>query len=52
MGRDSVGIELNPDYIALAERRIALATRPNTARSEKTVDSPLFDLTAPESAVE
>lgn len=23
LGRDSIGIELNPDYVAIAERRIA-----------------------------
>ncbi len=44
MGRDSTGIELNPDYVALAERRIETATRPSTARNTwAEVPAPLFD---------
>lgn len=42
LGRDAVGIELNPDYAALAEQRIARTLRPETARTDEAVDSPLF----------
>lgn len=44
LGRDSVGIELNPDYVAMARRRIEGGLRPGTYRDEtKVVDSPLFE---------
>lgn len=43
LSRAGVGIELNPEYAALAHRRIWQATRPNTYRDEsKACDAPLF----------
>ena len=38
MGRRGVGIELNPEYVALAEKRIRQATRPATSRSDEVVE--------------
>jgi len=35
LGRDFTGIELNPDYAIMAEKRIAIALRPNTARVDR-----------------
>jgi DNA modification methylase len=42
LGRDAVGIELNPKYAAMSEDRIAAMTRPTTARTDEVGDSPLF----------
>ena len=42
LGHDSVGIELNPEYAAMAERRIAQETRPGTSRTDDVTDAPLF----------
>jgi DNA modification methylase len=42
LGRDAVGIELNPKYAAMSEDRIATMTRPTTARTDEVGDSPLF----------
>jgi hypothetical protein len=38
MGRRGVGIELNPSYADLAEKRIQAAVRPNTARTDEVVE--------------
>ena len=44
MGRDYIGIELNPEYAAMSERRIGRATRPNTYRDmTDDADAPLFN---------
>ena len=37
-GRRGVGIELNPAYADLAEKRIQAAVRPNTARTDEVVE--------------
>lgn len=42
-GRNAILCELNPEYAAMAERRIGMATRPDTYRDEsKADDAPLF----------
>ena len=46
MGRDAIGIELNPTYAAMAEKRIGQALRPNAHRSDQTTNAPLFEQTA------
>ncbi len=43
LGRDSIGIELNPGYAAMAERRIAGALRPGTHRRFDGQPAPLFE---------
>lgn len=40
LGRRSIGIELNAEYAAMAERRIERETRPGTYRDETRVDGP------------
>jgi len=35
LGRDFVGIDINPDYASMAQKRIAIALRPNTARVDR-----------------
>jgi hypothetical protein len=42
LGRDYVGCELNPEYAAMAENRIARELRPATAMSNKNIEMPLF----------
>jgi DNA modification methylase len=42
LDRDFIGIELNPDYAAMAEKRIGKAMRPATHRTDEITDSPLF----------
>ena len=43
MGRDAVGIELNPEYVKLAEARIGKATKPSTyVDPNGSDDAPLF----------
>lgn len=43
LGRHYIGCELNPAYIALAERRIGMATKPLTYRDlTRAADAPLF----------
>jgi DNA modification methylase len=43
LGRRFIGIELNPDYIKLAEDRIGRAVKPNTYQSRNGVaEAPLF----------
>ncbi len=43
LGRDYIGIELNPEYVQLAEHRIAEALNPTTyTRADTPEDSPLF----------
>jgi DNA modification methylase len=43
LGRHFIGIELNPDYATMAERRIGRAMRPSTYRDKDEVgDAPLF----------
>ena len=43
MGRRYIGIELNPEYVKLAERRIGKAIAPSTFRDlDAPVDAPLF----------
>jgi len=46
LGRRGIGCELNPEYIELARERIGKAERPNTYRSDKVADSPLFEAQA------
>ena len=43
LGRRYIGIELNPEYAAMSERRIAEGVNPSTARTDKADDAPLFD---------
>jgi DNA modification methylase len=45
LGRDYIGIELNPEYAAMSERRIGKALRPSTYRDqdEATPYTTLFD---------
>jgi DNA modification methylase len=45
LGRDYTGIELNPEYAAMARNRIARELRPSTTITNKAVDSPLFGVT-------
>lgn len=40
LGRDAIGIELNPEYAELAERRIGRTLRPNTYRDETKDEGP------------
>lgn len=43
LGRDAIGIELNPEYAKLAERRIGKALAPSTYRDhDSEQDAPLF----------
>ena len=42
LDRDFIGIELNPDYAAMAEKRIGKAMRPATHRTDDVIESPLF----------
>lgn len=47
LDRQAIGIELNPDYAKLAEKRITRSLRPQTFRDEtKTGDAPLFESVA------
>jgi DNA modification methylase len=46
-GRRAVLCELNPEYAAMARRRIEKSVRPHTARDERAIDSPLFMEAAP-----
>jgi len=41
-GRVFVGLELNPEYVAMAQQRIGRATRPATFADTRVIDSPLF----------
>lgn len=41
-GRNFIGCELNPEYAAMAERRIAEARSPSCYRSDEVGDAPLF----------
>ncbi len=44
LGRNYIGIELNPDYCQMAEHRIAEALNPTTySRADTPVDAPLFE---------
>jgi len=45
LGRDYIGIELNPEYAAMSERRIGRALKPNTYadQSDDGADAPLFN---------
>ena len=43
LGRDFIGIELNPDYAALADKRIGKAMAPATYRTDEMKESPLFE---------
>lgn len=44
LGRDAVGIELNPDYATMARNRVAKAIKPGTYVDEAAaVELPLFD---------
>ena len=43
LGRDYEGIELNPEYAAMAKRRIEAALHPATARTEEAADVGLFN---------
>ena len=46
-GRHYVGLELSPEYIAMARDRIGKAEKPNTHRSERVkADAPLFGVSA------
>lgn len=40
--RDFIGIELNPEYAAMARRRIGQALRPATYRDDRVLEAPLF----------
>lgn len=43
LGCNATGIELNPDYAKLAEKRIEKGLKPNTFRdNDKIIDAPLF----------
>lgn len=42
LGRDSIGIELSPEYVKLAEDRIGKGLRPSTYRPDVEADAPLF----------
>ena len=42
MGRDAIGIELSPDYVKLAERRIGAGLKPSTYRTD-AVRGTLFE---------
>ena len=43
LGRRGIGIEINPEYAKLAERRIGKSTRPHSFRDESVIgDAPLF----------
>lgn len=42
-GRNFIGTELNPEYAAMARKRIARGLRPGTFRDESLGDSPLFN---------
>jgi len=43
LGRNGIGIELNPEYAEMARDRIGRATRPGTYRNtEKVAAAPLF----------
>lgn len=42
LGRHGCGIELNPEYVKLARDRIGMSEKPNTHRSERAEDAPLF----------
>jgi len=42
LGRDAVGCELNPEYAAMAERRIGAGLRPSTFRIAASDIAPLF----------
>jgi DNA modification methylase len=39
LGRSGIGIELNPAYVALAEKRIGLAKNPHTWRDTSRADA-------------
>lgn len=39
LGRDAIGCELNPQYAAMAERRIGAGLRPSTYRDESKVET-------------
>ena len=43
LGRHAIGIELNPEYAAMGERRIAQAVKPSTHRTDAAADAPLFE---------
>ena len=43
LGRDAIGIEINPQYAAMAEQRVARTLRPSTHRSIHSAPSPLFE---------
>lgn len=42
LGQHYIGCELNPEYAAMSERRIAKATRPGTYVDESAAPTPLF----------
>lgn len=42
LGRNFIGCELNPEYVAMAKDRIGLACKPNTHRSARPQPSALF----------
>ena len=42
LGRHGCGIELNPEYVKLARDRIGMSEKPNTHRSEREGEAPLF----------
>lgn len=42
LGCDSIGIELNPEFAALAKERTGKSARPSTYRSDEEKTSPLF----------
>lgn len=45
LGRNAIGIELNPEYAAMARHRIDAALHPCTHRTDDIGDSPLFSTT-------
>ena len=42
LGREYIGVELNPEYMKLSEDRIGKSINPQTYRMDKDIDSPLF----------
>lgn len=42
LGREFIGIELNPEYAQMARDRITRETRPHTGRTDEAGDAPLF----------
>ena len=42
LGREYIGVEVNPEYMKLSEDRLGKSINPQTYRMDKDIDSPLF----------